>query len=142
LSVLEQQEDPVTLWLEGLEKQKTRETYAQALKRLSEVSGSSPFRMLEDARRDMKSFWVYIKADASRLKPHIRSSAISALRSYLRANGEFPPYDRLKRQRKSRTWIPRLTERQANPSIRKSGREGNFDCSKRSPNRSESGYRV
>jgi hypothetical protein len=101
LSVLEQQ-DPVELWLQGLEKQKTRDTYRQALKRLSDVSGASPFRMLEDARKDMKAFWVHIKADASKLKPHVRSSAISALRSYLRANGEFPPYDRLKRSRKSR----------------------------------------
>jgi hypothetical protein len=41
----------------------------------------------------MKGFWVHIKADASELKPHVQSSTISALGSYLRANGEFPPYD-------------------------------------------------
>lgn len=63
MSLLEQQ-DPVDVSLQGLEKQKTRDTYGQALKRLSEVSGLSPFDMLQEARGDMKRFWVRIKADA------------------------------------------------------------------------------
>jgi hypothetical protein len=86
--------DPVQVWLEGLEKDKTHETYAQALKRLSEVSGLTPIEMLQGARRDMKAFWIRIEADAWKLKPHMKSSAISAIRDFLRAHGGFPPYDR------------------------------------------------
>jgi integrase len=95
-------EDPVEVWLRGLEKEKTRETYDRALRRLSLASGLTPLEMLLEARRDMKQFWVRIKADAMVLKPHVRSSAYSAVRNYLRAHGEFPPYDRIKRPHKAR----------------------------------------
>ena len=100
MQVLER--DPRQIWLEGIDAEKTRETYGRALKRLCDVSKLSPLEMLQEARGDMKCFWVHIKADAGRLTPHMKGSALSALRSYLRAHGEFPPYDRLQRPRRAR----------------------------------------
>lgn len=62
------EQDPVQVVLEGLEKEKARETYGRALKRRSEVSGLSPSLMLQEARRDMKQFWIRNRSDASKLK--------------------------------------------------------------------------
>ena len=71
--------DPRQVWFEGLMSDKTRATYRLGLKRHSDVSGLSHDEMLDDARRDMKQFWVRIKRDASKLRPHMRAMAICAV---------------------------------------------------------------
>ena len=94
--------DPLEDWLRGLDRPHTRQTYRTALKRLSDVTGLTPGQMLAEAQANMKLFWIRVKAEAVTLTPHMRNSACSALRSYLRAYGEFPPNDRLRHPRKVR----------------------------------------
>jgi hypothetical protein len=106
-------QDPLELWLKGLEKEQTRDGYRHSIKQLAKASGLSPAQMLAETHANMNVFWVRVKADGTSLKPSTRNIASAALRGFLRAHGEFPPYDRLTHPRKVRrsariTWVPRF----------------------------------
>jgi hypothetical protein len=90
--------DIVDIWLQGIENENTRITYGYAFKKLLKAMKLTGEEVLEQAREDSARLWLNAKstAAAASFKPSRRHKALNALRTFLRANGLFPPADRLK----------------------------------------------
>lgn len=88
--------DIVDMWLEGIENENTRITYGYAFKKLLKTMKINGEEALEQARGDSARLWLSAKSTAAAFKPSRRHKALNALRTFLRANGLFPPADRIK----------------------------------------------
>jgi hypothetical protein len=103
----------VDIWLEGIENENTRETYGYAFKILLKTMKLTGEEILERAREDSARIWLDAKSSAAVFKPSRRHKALNALRTFLRANGLFPPADPLKAPPKQRpiriTWAEAVT---------------------------------
>lgn len=87
--------DPVEVWIQALESDTTRETYSYAIKKLLAAMNMTGQEALKRAREDSTGFWNYAKSTATKFPASGRHKALNALRTFLRSNGVYPPWDRL-----------------------------------------------
>lgn len=88
--------DPVEVWIQGLESDTTRETYGYAIKKLLAAMNITGREALTRAREDSTDFWNAAKSTAAKFPASGRHKALNALRTFLRSNGVYPPWDRLR----------------------------------------------
>lgn len=90
--LVENENDPVDLWLSGIANVNTRGTYEICLKMLMELMHMDGNKLFQEARKDVAMLWLKAKSTAKKIRsPVERNTSLYALRSFLKAIGKEAP---------------------------------------------------
>jgi len=86
--------ESLKVWLKGL-PDNTARAYGYWINRLLIIMKTDGEQILKDAKKDVVAVWNRAKKKADELPDSGRHMALNAIRTYLRANGIYPPADRV-----------------------------------------------